>query len=161
MTAFPTVMITVEAQDVRVTLPVPADWLITTPNEDVIRLVAAEPVEADSYASTIVLTVEQLQAGTGLRTWQQQVDLTLSTILCDYLLIDIEHCEVAGHPGVRRLSHHVTPEQHAVSLEQWSTIVGTAGLTVTVSIHTLLSADVGTALAALVHHTHAEIISEL
>jgi len=59
------------------------------------------------------------------------------SLLEGYLLIDLELTQVAGRHGVRRLAHHTTQENRAVCMQQWATLAGGIGYTLTVTVPTL------------------------
>ena len=58
----------------------------------------------------------------------------LPQMLTDYLLLDLERCQVAGRPGGRRLAHHLTLDGVAVTMEQWFTTVDGVGWTLTATV---------------------------
>jgi hypothetical protein len=61
----------------------------------------------------------------------------LPRALGDYLLVDLERVEIDGHPGGRRLAHHVDEAGRALTLEQWFVLDGDRGWTLTATVDTL------------------------
>lgn len=119
-------------------VPVPAGWCIADDSELADARVATEaPVSDDGgFLANLVLTAADDQAGS-FRDWQVATDQLLPEMLHDFLLIDLERRDVAGHPGGRRLAHHVTPDGTAVTMEQWFTLVDGIGWTFTATIDSL------------------------
>lgn len=116
-------------------VPVPAGWCIADDSELADTRVATEASVSDDggFLANLVLTAADDQAGS-FRDWQVTTDQLLPEMLHDFLLIDLERRDVAGHPGGRRLAHHVTPDGTAVTMEQWFTLVDGIGWTFTATI---------------------------
>ena len=97
--------------------------------------VAVEPAEASAggFGSNLVLSCAD-NADLSFRDWQVTTDQLLPRMLTDYLLLDLERCQVAGRPGGRRLAHHITPDGVAVTMEQWFTAVDGVGWTLTATV---------------------------
>lgn len=125
-------------------MPLPTGWALTQPGVGNIVAVLAAPVPAGRFTPNVVVTAEPLPEGTGLREWQRGVDLLLPRSLHDYVLLDLEHVELAGRRAVRRLAHHVTEHGDAVVLEQWAAPfdgpAGPVGLTVSATTPALAPA---------------------
>lgn len=85
------------------------------------------------FATNLVLSMAD-NAGLSFRDWQVATDQMLPRILSDYLLLDLERCQVAGRLGGRRLAHHVAPNGVAVTMEQWFTAVDGVGWTLTATV---------------------------
>lgn len=113
---------------------VPAGWDQYVPNDPGVRLVALEP-EHGGFRSNIVIAAGDL-GGMSLRDWQIGTDGVLPRMLEDYLLLDLEHVLVGGHPGVRRLAHHAA-EGQAVTMEQWAVVLDDVGWTLTATVPSL------------------------
>jgi hypothetical protein len=109
----------------------------------------ARPAEAEEgFRSNLVLTTSPQEA-TSFRDWQVATDELLPRMLTDYLLLDLEKCDVAGHPGGRRLAHHVTPDGTAVTMEQWFAVVSGVGYTLTATVDSWRYDEQADALAAV------------
>lgn len=95
-----------------------------------------EPEEPlDLFRPNLVLTCDDV-TGTSFRDWQVATDSLLPRSLTDYLLIDLERIEIDGHPGGRRLAHHVDAAGRALTMEQWFTLHDDRGWTLTATIDT-------------------------
>lgn len=121
-----------EPRDVRAAglrLRAPVDWEVITDPTPGVCAVALEPSEQDgAFRTNLVVTVSSVD--TDLESWQGAADDLLAEVLDDYRLLDLELVEVAGRPALRRLGHHRV-DGRGVTLEQWSTLVGTRGHTFT------------------------------
>lgn len=118
-------------------LGVPSDWdLAEYPYPGVAVLLRA-PQTASEFRTNALVTVDTLEAGMTLRDWQGGADALLPQSLNDYFLIDLEHVDLHGVAGVRRLAHHTAPGGHAVTMEQWAVLAGSTGYTLTASVATL------------------------
>ncbi|MFI7587098.1 hypothetical protein ACIB24_08500 [Spongisporangium articulatum] len=98
-----------------------------------VALVALEPPTGDFRAS-LVVTADALNLN--FRDWQATTDRALPAALAEYQLIDLERRPFAGADGGRRLAHHVAPGGAAVTMEQWFTVRGGVGYTLTASVGT-------------------------
>ena len=115
---------------------VPGDWECGTVDvtPDIVHArEPAHPTAPEAFRANAVLVREDL-GDLDFRAWQAAVDEVIPSTLTDYLLIDLEHVEVAGRPGGRRLAHHVERGGRAVVMEQWFTCEGRTGYTVTTTI---------------------------
>lgn len=113
----------------------PADWQRTEDPEPGVALIAIEPDSA-GLRTNVVLTVEHL-GELSFRDWQLGTDQLLPRVLDELVLLDLERLDVDGHPGVRRLAHHTTADGEAATLEQWATLIGHAGVTLSATVATL------------------------
>lgn len=117
-----------------VALPTP--WKITVdPRADVALLGIAPEADAWGFRTNVVVTVDELDRGMTLRSWQGGANNLLPNVLVDYLLLDLEHVHVGDRAGVRRLAHH-NAGGRAVTMEQWATTATGRGYTLTVSVST-------------------------
>jgi len=115
---------------------VPDDWegAATDVTGDIV--LAREPVrpgEPEQFRANAVLVREDL-GDLDFSAWQTAVDEVMPSMLADYVLVDLEHLQVAGRPGGRRLAHHVEPGGRAVVMEQWFTCTHGTGYTVTTTV---------------------------
>lgn len=133
-------------------VPVPVGWAVHVPDDGAVALALTAPPEPGAFAATVVVSTDDLPAGTALRDWQREVDRALPRLLHDAVLLDLEHVQLMGAPAVRRLLHHVTADGDAVTAEQWATVVPgrDTGVTVTVTVPTPVWADVGPSLRSVV-----------
>lgn len=99
--------------------------------------VAVEPADGEPgrFRGNLVLTCDDV-TGISFRDWQVATDDLLPRSLTDYLLIDLERIEIDGHPGGRRLAHHVDAGGRALTMEQWFVRDGDRGWTLTATIDT-------------------------
>lgn len=105
----------------------PQSWLSSAWGAE--GLVALEPVRPDGgFRANLVLTVMD-NAGLSFRDWQAKTDRMLPLLLRDYSLVDLERLEVARHPGGRRCARHVSPSGALVLTNQWFTVAGDLGVT--------------------------------
>ncbi len=110
-----------------VTFSHPQSWSSVTWSDGC--LVAVEPARADGdFRANLVLTVMG-NDGLSFRDWQTRTDQMLALMLRDYALVDLERLTVAGHPGGRRCARHVAPSGALVLTNQWFTVVGDVGVT--------------------------------
>ena len=121
--------------DLAFRLRLPEGWTQLDAEDPSVLLVAVEPDDGQPFRSNLVVTAGSL-GGLTLRDWQVGSDASLPRALTDYLLLDLEHVEVDGHPGVRRLAHH-SAGGAAVTLEQWATVVDDVGWTLTATVPTM------------------------
>lgn len=147
-------MTVVEWQDVRAaTVPgaglvpasfaAPAAWSMVDPatlGAPAVVAAALEP-EHGGFRASAVLTATA-QADLTFADWQNRTDEELPTLLQDYRLVDLQHVEVAGRPGGRRLAHHVAHGGTCVVLEQWSAVADGVGWSLTWTVDVLRYAEV-------------------
>lgn len=122
--------------DGRFALAVPDGWEVADEPYPGVPLLLLAPAD-DGFRMNVLLTEDRLDPGTTLRDWQLGTDLLLARTLNDYLLIDLEHVELGGHPGVRRLAAYVAEGGHAVTTEQWAVLAGRSGWTLTATVATM------------------------
>lgn len=120
--------------DGAVSLTVPASWDVRYAVEG-LPLTAVEP--GPTFRTNAVLTYAALPEGMSFEDWQQMNDQALPTALEDFLLLDLERLPVAGRDGARRLAHHASEEQESLTMEQWMTVAGSVGITLTLTCDTL------------------------
>ncbi|MCA1981798.1 hypothetical protein [Nocardioides nematodiphilus] len=94
---------------------------------------ALEPAEGDGFRASAVLSAEPL-GDVDFSTWQDTADAAAPSVLTDFRLIDREHVTVDGHPGGRRVAHHLAPTGHALVMEQWVTVLDAVGWTLTLTV---------------------------
>lgn len=92
-----------------------------------------DPVAPEAYRASLTLSVEQL-GDADLRTWQATAEAAAAAGLQDHRVIDREHLAVAGRPGGRRVTHHMTSSGVAVVLEQWFVVADGAGWTLSATV---------------------------
>lgn len=109
--------------------------------------IAADP-DPWGFRTNVVVSTDALDRGMTLRAWQSGADALFERTLTDYLLLDIEHVHVGERAGVRRLAHH-NAQGRAITMEQWSTVDGTRGYTLTASVSTLAYPALAYDLAAI------------
>lgn len=138
-------------------MTVPEGWEVVEPGTGEVAeavVTALEPPRQApvGFRANLVLSV----VGTGLdfRQWQVNTDIMLPQALTDFVLLDLERLEVAGHPGGRRLARHVGPDGTDLTLEQWFTLVDGAGITVSATVDSWRYDAVADELA-----THARSLS--
>lgn len=115
----------------------PAGWEVYLDTYPGVALVGLAP-QADEWGfrTNVVVTVERLEAGTTLETWQANADQLLPQTLAEYLLLDLEQVQVGEHRGIRRLAHHAA-DGRAVTMEQWTVLEAGGGFSLTASTSTL------------------------
>ena len=112
---------------------------------------AVEPLDLDTpgrFRANVVLTCDDT-TGMSFRDWQAATDEVLPRALGDYLVIDLEKLQVDGRPGGRRLAHHVDDAGRALTLEQWFTLDGDRGWTLTATCETWSYDELAEDLAAM------------
>ena len=117
-------------------IPLPRDWHIQEDPRADVALIAVAP-ESDDFRPNIVVTVDELEPDRTLQSWQEFTDSASEQLLDQYLLIDTEVLERHGHPIARRLAHHPNADGVALTMEQWSTVRGRLGYTVTATAQTM------------------------
>ncbi len=126
--------VTHQASGISVMLP--TSWQVFFDPTPDVALVALEPASGpEGFRANLVLTLGPV-GGRWLGQWQTTSEAALATALTDYHLIDLERLDVAGHPGGRRLAHHLAPGGIPVTLEQWFTIASDTGCTLTATVST-------------------------
>jgi hypothetical protein len=131
------------------TVDVPSLWeLHIDPRPDV--AVAALGPESDpwGFRTNVVVTVDELDRGMTLLAWQGGADELLPSALGDFLLVDREHVYVGERAGIRRLVHYAV-DGRSVTLQQWATIEGPRGYTLSASVSTLAYPRLGSELESI------------
>jgi hypothetical protein len=118
------------------TLPLPEGWerVDDTPG---VALVAVQPERGGWFRANVVVTIEQLAAGTTFAEWTEAADEPVREALHRYMRIDDEMFEVDRRAVRRTLAHHTTEDNHAVTMEQWALAENGCGYTLTASAGTL------------------------
>lgn len=128
--------------------PVPEGWDRLGEAPPAALWAAVEPSTATgAFRSNLVLTCDEV-GPMSFRDWQSGTDELLPRTLDDYLLVDLERLEIDGRPGGRRLAHHVDRAGRALTMEQWFTLDGTRGWTLTATLHTPRYDELADACAA-------------
>ncbi|MFT4083016.1 MAG: hypothetical protein QM638_10550 [Nocardioides sp.] len=113
----------------------PDGWDVVRPAAD--ATIVIEPDRADGgFRANLVLIVGD-DGDLSFRDWQNGTDVLLRHELVDFLLLDLERLDVAGHPGGRRLAHHTGREGAGLVTEQWFTQVDRTGYTLTATVDSL------------------------
>lgn len=130
-------------------ISLPPEWQVRLDEPDGVALLGIEP-EPDpwGFRTNVVVTVENLGAEVMLPDWQAAATELLPQTLTDYLLLDLQAGHVGEQPALRRLAHH-DADGRAVTMEQWATIEGSRGFTLTASVSTLAYPGVSQRLAAM------------
>ncbi len=129
------------------TVPLPGDWERTEDYQG-IALIAIEPERGPWFRANAVVTVEPVPPERDLDRWQGHAGDVLARTLTGFMLIDLEHVDLAGRSAIRRLAHHET-EAGAVTMEQWALVEQATGYTLTTSVGTLEYADRADLFAAM------------
>ena len=115
---------------------VPADWeVLVDPSEGVALIIREPEAPGRDFRANLVLTVVD-NGGLSFRDWQAGTDELLPQVLHDYQLLDLERLRFAGHPGGRRLVHHLHEQAGPLTMEQWFTQVDGVGYTLTATVDT-------------------------
>jgi hypothetical protein len=130
-------------------ISLPDGWQVRLDEPAGVALLGVEP-EADpwGFRTNVVVTVEDLNDEVTLAGWQAGATALLPETLTDYLLLDLQSGHVGERAGLRRLAHH-DADGRAVTMEQWATIEGARGFTLTASVSTLDYPGVSVRLAAI------------
>lgn len=121
----------------RFALALPRDWHVHLDSYTDVPLVGVTPEpDAWGFRTNVVVTVERLDQGTTVESWQASADQVLPTTLNDYLLLDLQPAPIGEHTGLRRLAHHDAGGR-AVTMEQWTVLDAGCGFTLTASTSTL------------------------
>jgi hypothetical protein len=116
-------------------LGVPTSWEVRL--DEPVAFIAADPTTDQwGFRTNFVISCEALDDGMTMNDWQAGDEKGLDTTLFDYLLIDRQPVHVDGRSGLRRLGQHGV-DGRAVTFEQWTTVDGDRGLTLTASGSTL------------------------
>lgn len=113
---------------------VPDDWeLVHSPDQQRLIVVEPERTEEAGFRANIVLTAVD-NGGLSFCDWQAGTDELMPRQLSMYLLLDLERLAVAGREDGRRLAEHVVDGRPPVTMEQWFTLVGPTGYTLTATV---------------------------
>ncbi|MGB3684998.1 MAG: hypothetical protein WA991_04135 [Ornithinimicrobium sp.] len=111
-----------------------------------------QPRVVAPFRANLVLTVAD-NADVTFGQWQRASDEALPTLLKGYELLDLEKLRVAGHPGGRRLARHLSTEGEVLVMQQWFTVFGHLGVTLTATCdlgsYRLLLPQIRTAASSL------------
>lgn len=118
-------------------IDLPADWEMQVDPQPAVAIAVLQPRADEAFRANLVVTTDELPDGMDLAMWQAGTEELLPGALTDYFLLDAEDTVLAGEPARRRLAHHVTEDVVAVTMQQWSTVRGRRGLTVTTTVDTL------------------------
>ncbi|MBJ7610075.1 MAG: hypothetical protein JF887_11695 [Candidatus Dormibacteraeota bacterium] len=136
-------------------MPLPADWERAEDVQAGLALIAVEPERAGGgFRANLVVTIEPLAAGTDLDGWQASADQELIAALSGYLLLDRERLDRDGRGVIRRLAHHVREDTGSITMEQWTTVDGEQGFTLTASAATLEYDGLAEAFAGIADGFH-------
>jgi hypothetical protein len=121
-------------------LRLPVGWDVLADSQLGAALVVLEPDRGGDYRSSIVVTVEELAAGTELSGWQDDAMAVMPSVLEDFFLIDQQTVHMDGHEVLHRVAHHVADPPRlgatAVTMGQWATVSAGLGFTVTATAGT-------------------------
>lgn len=118
-------------------VPAPRDWLLQEDPQDKVAVVIVAPERGDDFRPNMVVTVDELEPGQTLQAWQDFVESINPQMLDRYLLIDTEVRTLRGHDVFRRFAHHANPDGVALTMDQWSTVRGNTGYTLTTTAETM------------------------
>lgn len=118
-------------------VPAPRDWLLREDPQARVAVVIVAPESGNDFRPNMVVTVDDLEPGQTLHTWQDFVESVNPEMLDRYLLIDTEVRALRGHNVFRRLAHHANPDGVSLTMDQWSTIRGNVGYTLTATAETM------------------------
>jgi hypothetical protein len=111
--------------------PTVGDWQYVT----CVYVEPADEVPAGYAPCSLNLTAAD-NAGQSFSAWQRATDLALPDLLNDYVPIDAERVDIAGHHGGRRLGHCRGPEGEPITIEQWFVVIEGTGHTLTFTVDT-------------------------
>lgn len=115
----------------------PAHWESLTDVRDGVPLISVEPDQGLGFRANLVVTTEPLPEGLTLQRWQERADEIMTRVMEQYLLLDRQYFLPGGRPTLHRLTHHADEHDNAVTTEQWATVGGSTGYTLTASVHSL------------------------
>lgn len=131
------------------TLPLPPWWELREDVDQKVAMIAVEPDAGTGFRANVVVTVDEVPEGASLSDWQELNDRVSVEVMTDYLLIDEETFRHAGRTFQRRLAHHTVDETIPVTIQQWSTLAGGSGYTLTGSATTLTFSQTAGMFAAV------------
>lgn len=113
-------------------------WETVERPHDAILLISVEPPREDGeFRANHVVSIHSFEMAVTLRDWQISSDFQLDQHLSGYLLVDLEHAEVGGHPGIRRLATYESDEGRSLTMVQWCALVEGRGYELTSTVSTL------------------------
>lgn len=89
-----------------------------------------QPCATSRFRANLALTVLD-NADLTFGQWQRASDEALPLLLNGYELLDVQKVRVAGRPGGRRLARHLSASGGVLVMQQWFTILGHLGVTLT------------------------------
>lgn len=104
-------------------LAIPAGATVTSDLPPVMRLTEVRP---NGFTPTLAVTAETLAADVDLTVWVDASVLEQQRWLAGARELDREPVQMKTGAAIRTLAHHASGA-HAVTLEQWWTVVGTRG----------------------------------
>jgi hypothetical protein len=123
------------AEPARFALALPEGWEAVRDPQPGVAMVALEPPDLAGFRTNLVVTVEDV-GGLSFEDWQLGCDELLPQTLQDYQLLDLERLDDERGPGVRRLAQHSAGGTCWVTLEQWVTLAGSTGVTLSATVET-------------------------
>lgn len=118
-------------------IDLPSDWEMQVDPQPAVAIAVLEQRDDDAFRANLVVTTDDLPDGMDLTIWQAGIEERLPDALNDYYLLDMENVVLDQEPAHRRLAHHITGSGVAVTMQQWSTLCGRRGLSVTTTVDTL------------------------
>ncbi len=109
----------------------------------------------DEIAPTLVVSREQVPAGTDLAAWNRASVEKLRTLLHSYHLLDELPDQVGGQPAVARLGVYAL-DGRSLSLLQWATLNQEVGTTIAATCPTRRYAELVEELSVIAHSFSAE-----
>ncbi|MGB5952988.1 MAG: hypothetical protein WBG57_10830 [Ornithinimicrobium sp.] len=136
---------------------VPLDWQVDASHPDMVMAIEAEraayPRGLNAWSGALEAPVAVFRANLVLTVvnnaeltfgqWQRASDHLLPIALKDYELLDVQKVRLAGRPGGRRLARHLSTSGEVLVMQQWFTVCGHLGVTLTATC------DVGSYLLLL------------
>lgn len=122
-------------------LRLPPDWQVREDLDETTPLVGIEPSDDHrhdgAFRANVVVTAGDVPDGLSFDDWLHLNDVANAQKLADYFLLDAEIYQQHGRAMHRRMAHHTVENQTAVTIQQWSTMRGRRGYTLTASSQTL------------------------
>src|SRR5690606_24603598 len=81
-------------------LPLPAGWELLEDPRPGVSLVAAAPERPDVFRANLVVSIEAVNPGLDLETWQAEATAMLPGLLEDCLLLDQEVVDLPAGPAL-------------------------------------------------------------
>ncbi|MGH3358955.1 MAG: hypothetical protein ACRDO7_09125 [Nocardioidaceae bacterium] len=118
-------------------LPAPRTWRMQEDPQDKVAVAMVAPPNGDDFRPNLVVTVDDLEPAQTLEPWQEFVESKMAEVLDCYMLLDTELLENGGFPVFRRLGHHLNADGVALTMQQWATVRGSRGYTLTTTASTM------------------------